>query len=108
MKGNPPDPTQAHLIKQPLENLIKPTHPLCKLANQISLDKIEDHFEDLYHYTGGPAKPVSLMVALLILKRSYNFSEETIIERWIKRTHTFNILVERQYSNGAFLAILGI
>ena len=46
MKATSPDPSQLHLLKQPLENLINPTYPLCiltkkyrrKRSNIISLD----------------------------------------------------------------------
>ena len=56
MKGNSPNPTQLHLLKQPLENLINPTHPLCKLTKRIPWKEIEHHFSGLYANTGRPKK----------------------------------------------------
>jgi len=84
MKGNSPDPTQLHLLKKPLKNLINPTHPLCKLTKMIPYKEIEHHFSGLYANAGRPAKPIRLMVSLLILKQLYNLSDETIVKPWIE------------------------
>ena len=87
MKGKTPNRSQFHLYRQQLENLINPGHPLCKLAKRIPWHKLEDHFTDLYHHTGRPAKPIRLMVSLLILKQLYNLSDETIVERWVENPY---------------------
>lgn len=87
MKGNSPDPTQLHLLKQPLENLINPKHPLCTLTKRIPWKEIEHHFSGLYANTGRPAKPIRLMVSLLILKQLYNLSDESMVERWIENPY---------------------
>ena len=87
MKGKPPDTSQFNLYRQHLENLINPKHPLCRLAKRIPWHELEDHFADLYHHTGRPAKPIRLMVSLLILKQLYDLSDETIIERWVENPY---------------------
>ena len=87
MKGKPPDTSQLNLYQQQLENLINPTHPLCKLAKRIPWHELENHFADLYHQTGRPAKPIRLMVSLLIVKQLYNLSDETIVERWMENPY---------------------
>lgn len=87
MKGKPPNTSQFNLYRQQLENLINPGHPLCKLAKRIPWHELETHFEDLYHQTGRPAKPIRLMVSLLILKQLYNLSDETIVERWVENPY---------------------
>ena len=87
MKGKPPDTSQLNLYQQQLENLVNPTHPLCKLAKRIPWHELENHFADLYHQTGRPAKPIRLMVSLLILKQLYNLSDETIVERWVENPY---------------------
>ena len=76
--------TFYHLLKQPLANLINPQHPLCKLTKRIPWKEIEHHFFGLYANTGRPAKPIRLMVSLLILKQLYNLSDESMVDRWIK------------------------
>jgi IS5 family transposase len=87
MKGNSPDPTQLHLLKQPLENLINPKHPLCTLTKRIPWKEIEHHFSGLYANTGRPAKPIRLMVSLLILKQLYNLSDESMVDRWVENPY---------------------
>jgi IS5 family transposase len=87
MKGTAPDQSQLHLLRQRLEDLINSKHPLCKLAERIPWDEIEDYFKDLYHYTGRPAKPTRLMVSLLIMKQLYNLSDESVVERWVENPY---------------------
>lgn len=78
MKGKSPDPAQLNLLPQRLEDLVNPKHPLCKLAKRIPRDDLEKHFSHLYHHGGRLAKPIRLMVELLILKQLYNLSDESI------------------------------
>lgn len=58
-------------------------HPLYLLANKISWSLFEDSFKK--HYSekmGKPAKPIRLMVSLLILKYVRNLSDENLVEHW--------------------------
>jgi IS5 family transposase len=50
-------------------------------------DDIEKQFSDLYHHSGRPAKPIRLMVSLLILKQLYNLSDESVVERWVENPY---------------------
>ena len=58
-------------------------HPLYILANKINWSVFEDAFK--VHYSekmGKPAKPIRLMVSLLILKQVRNLSDENVVEQW--------------------------
>jgi len=58
-------------------------HPLYLLANKINWSLFEDNFKK--HYSekmGKPAKPIRLMVSLLILKYVRNLSDENMVEHW--------------------------
>jgi transposase, IS5 family len=58
-------------------------HPLYLLANTINWSFFEDAFKK--HYSekmGKPAKPIRLMVSLLILKYVRNISDENLVEQW--------------------------
>ena len=63
----------------------------------IAWDELEAHFENLYYQTGRPAKPIRLMLSLLILKQLYNLSDEAIVKRsgekycrWNKNCHSYS------------------
>jgi len=87
MKGKPPNPSQLNLLKQPLANLINPKHPLCTLTKKIPWKEIEYHFSELYATSGRPAKPIRLMVSLLILKPLYDLSDESMVDRWVENPY---------------------
>jgi IS5 family transposase len=58
-------------------------HPLFMLSHKINWLLFEDAFK--VHYSekmGKPAKPIRLMVALLILKYVRNISDENLVEQW--------------------------
>lgn len=58
-------------------------HPLYKLANTINWKNFDDFFS-VYYCTenGRPAKPIRLMVSLLILKHLRNLSDESVVLQW--------------------------
>ncbi|MGA1864376.1 MAG: transposase [bacterium] len=87
MKGQSPNQHQLNLFSKPLKDFINLRHPLSQLAEKIPWNEIEDHFKDLYSDTGRPAKPIRLMVSLLILKQLYNLSDETVVERWVENPY---------------------
>ncbi|MGA1842340.1 MAG: IS5 family transposase [bacterium] len=87
MKGQSPNQHQLNLFSKPLKDFINPRHPFSQLAEKIPWNEIEDHFKDLYSDTGRQAKPIRLMVSLLILKQLYNLSDETVVERWVENPY---------------------
>jgi IS5 family transposase len=58
-------------------------HSLYLLANHIDWAVFEKAFSKHYSSTQGkPAKPIRLMVSLLILKQLRNLSDESMVEQW--------------------------
>jgi len=58
-------------------------HPLFILANSIHWQLFDEAFSKHYSLTmGAPAKPIRLMVSLLILKQLRNLSDESVVEQW--------------------------
>lgn len=53
--------------------------PLIALADTIKWDIFEKAFAKYYSKDGRPAKPIRLMVGLLILKQLENLSDENIV-----------------------------
>ena len=63
-------------------------HPLSLLANKIDWSVFENAFKIYYSETmGKPAKPIRLMVALLILKYVRNISDESVVEQWAENLY---------------------
>jgi len=56
--------------------------PLIALADTIHWDAFEESFAKYYSDEGRPAKPIRLMVGLLILKQLENLSDESIVLQW--------------------------
>ena len=70
------------------EEQLSHRHPLYILAGKINWQLFEDSFSPLYHnQTGRPAKPIRLMVSLLILKHVRNLSDESVVEQWAENSY---------------------
>lgn len=63
-------------------------HPLYKLAIAMRWHVFEEAFSKHYSATQGkPAKPIRLMVSLLILKQVRNLSDESVVEQWSENSY---------------------
>lgn len=63
-------------------------HPLYLLANKINWLVFDEAFRK--HYSekmGAPAKPIRLMVSLIILKYVRNLSDESLVEQWAENIY---------------------
>jgi IS5 family transposase len=70
------------------EEQLSHTHPLYILGNTIQWQVFEDAFAKHYSATmGAPAKPIRLMVSLLILKQLRNLSDESVVEQWSENSY---------------------
>lgn len=66
-----------------LEEQLNHRHPLYLLANTIDWMVFETAFSKHYSVTmGKPAKPIRLMVSLLVLKQLRNLSDENLVVSW--------------------------
>lgn len=63
-------------------------HPLYILAGKIDWQMFEESFRKHYREDfGRPAKPIRLMVALLMLKHIRNLSDESVVEQWAENAY---------------------
>jgi IS5 family transposase len=70
------------------EEQLSRKHPLYILANRINWDQFNEAFKDLYCSDNGrPAKPIRLMVSLLMLKHIRNLSDESVVEQWEENSY---------------------
>ena len=71
-----------------LEDTLNQKHPIYILANKVNWQLFEDSFAPLYCSDNGrPAKPIRLMVGLLILKHLRNISDESVVEQWSENVY---------------------
>ncbi|MFN7487047.1 MAG: transposase, partial [Cyclobacteriaceae bacterium] len=83
------------------EEQLSHRHPLYILANQIQWDVFEKAFSKLYSEEGRPAKPIRLMVSLLMLKHVRNLSDESVVEQWFENICYQYFSGEKTYACGA-------
>jgi transposase, IS5 family len=82
MLSKPINQTQMNFLQPGLSEQLSAKHPLYILAAKIDWHLFEKAFAKHYSAEGRPAKPVRLMVALLILKHVRNISDESVVEQW--------------------------
>lgn len=88
MKAKTPSPQkQGHLLYPDLLKLLDPKDPLLALAQRFPWEMIEREFAPLYAEIGRPAKPVRLMVGLLLLKQIESLSDERVVEAWVRNPY---------------------
>jgi IS5 family transposase len=70
------------------EEQLSRKHPLYILANRINWHQFDEAFKELYCSDNGrPAKPIRLMVSLLMLKHIRNLSDESVVEQWAENSY---------------------
>jgi len=70
------------LLKQ-----LNPKDPLLLLGKKIPWEHFEQDFVPLYSSVGRPAKPIRLMVGLLLLKQLEDLSDERVVEAWVRNPY---------------------
>lgn len=83
------------------EEQLSHQHPLYILANKIYWDIFEETFSKLYSEEGRPAKPIRLMVSLIILKHIRNISDESVVEQWSENCYYQYFSGEKVFACGA-------
>ena len=73
---------QQNLFYSPLSDMLDMNDPLIALSNAIDWEIFENEFSQFYSKDGSPAKPIRLMVGLLLLKQLENLSDESIVIQW--------------------------
>ena len=71
-----------------LESMLDSKHPLYVLANLVNWKTFEEAFAPLYCKDNGRrAKPIRLMVGLLVLKHLRNVSDETVVAQFAENAY---------------------
>jgi IS5 family transposase len=82
------------------EEQLSHKHPLYILANQIRWQIFDEAFAKYYSDEGRPAKPIRLMVSLLMLKHIRNLSDESVVEQWMENIYYQYFSGEKSYACG--------
>jgi IS5 family transposase len=96
-----PKPTSQLGFYSTFEEQLSRSHPLYMLANQINWNIFEEAFAKLYSEEGRPAKPIRLMVSLIILKHIRNISDESVVEQWTENCYYQYFSGEKVFACGA-------
>jgi len=84
------------------EEQLDQQHPLYILANKINWRQFEDALAKHYSQKmGAPAKPIRLMVSLLILKQLRNLSDESVVEQWAENSYYQYFSGEKYFASQA-------
>jgi len=73
---------QPNLFHNQLRDMLDSNDSLVALADTINWGKFEDSFKQYYSDNGRPAKPIRLMVGILLLKQLENLSDENVVLQW--------------------------
>jgi len=83
------------------EDTLNQKHPLYVLANKVDWSVFEGAFSLLYCQDNGrPAKPIRLMVGLLLLKHIRNISDEGVVEQWAENNYYQYFCGEKHFVPG--------
>jgi len=83
MLGKTDKNPQLNMYQVPLIQFIDKSHELCQAAEQIDWDELERDLTDYYCVDNGrPSIPIRKIVGVILLKRAYNESDESVVDRW--------------------------
>lgn len=88
MKPKPIDHSQGRLFQQRLSSQLNPSHELYQLSKLIEWDYYEKEFANLFvEKMGAPAKPVRLIVGILMLQHMNGYSDQGAIDEWVENPY---------------------
>tara|TARA_R110002049_G_scaffold6484_2_gene40717 strand:+ start:20468 stop:21799 length:1332 start_codon:yes stop_codon:yes gene_type:complete len=99
MLAKPKIQNQASLFFT-LEETLNQKHPLYILSNRVDWELFDREFSPLYCQDNGrPAKPIRLMVGLVILKHLRDISDESIVEQWAENLYYQYFCGQQEFSS---------
>lgn len=87
MQSKPSTAGQISFLMPTLSEQLDPRQPLKQLAEAMPWLEFESAFGSFYSPEGRPAKPVRLMVGLLLLKQMFNQGDETVVAAWVQNPY---------------------
>lgn len=88
MKPKQIDNSQGRLFQQRLSTQLNPSHELYKLSKVIDWEFFEKEFSGLFlDNTGASAKPVRLVVGIIMLQQMHGYSDEGAVDEWVENPY---------------------
>jgi IS5 family transposase len=87
MQTKPAASQQISFLMPTLGEQLDPRQSLKQLADTLPWAEFEQAFGKYYSEQGRPAKPVRLMVGLLLLKQMFNQGDETVVAGWVQNPY---------------------
>ena len=79
---------QLEMFKTPLQHFIREEHKLILLSKRINWDWMEAELSKFYCLDNGrPSVPIRTVAGMLLLRRMFNESDESVIERWVENPY---------------------
>jgi IS5 family transposase len=79
---------QLEMFKVPLKQFIKEDHELVLLAKKINWEQLESDLGAHYCSDNGrPGIPIRTIVGVILLRRMFDESDESILERWVENPY---------------------
>jgi len=83
MIGKTDKSPQLHMYQVPIIQFINKEHELYQLSERINWDEIERDLTEYYCVDNGrPSIPIRKIVGVVLLKRMFNESDESVVDRW--------------------------
>lgn len=79
---------QLEIFKVPLKQIINMNHELVVLSEKIDWDSLEENLSIFYCHTNGRTSlPIRMVAGVLMLKRMFNESDESVLDRWVENPY---------------------
>ena len=88
---------QKSFLMPTLREQLDARQPVYRLAERIPWEFFEREFGEFYSEEGRPAKPVRLMVGLLLLKQMFNLGDEPVVAQWVQNPYWQFFCGEEQF-----------
>jgi len=79
---------QLEMFKVPIKQFIKEKHELVLLCKKIDWDQLESSLGIYYSKDNGrPGIPIRTIVGIILLRRMFDESDESVLERWVENPY---------------------
>lgn len=88
MIGKKEKTPQLNIFQVPLKQFINESHELVQLSKKIDWENIERDLRVYYcEDNGRPSVPIRLIVGVIMLRRMFNQSDESVLDRWVENPY---------------------